>query len=229
MSNYSVLTFQSEETFSSESNLETENTDIGYSKDEIKATSTEDLLTLRGAILSYLKSATLKRRNPNYLKVFKRINKELLKRKAFNTEKPNKNNKESSFKIYKNNKEVKKQFFVISENHNKNKSNENKGFFGVETSYDDSAKNCRKFNRRSSTEFIKRKRANTAQDAYSVVNNNSLNFPSFLQDKSKSKEEENKEFSYLKNLKSKNQKNFPNEYEFGGFHEGANLSKFVFF
>ena len=53
------------------------NTNIGYEKEELKKTSTDDLLILRKAIYSYLKSPNLKKRNPNYLKLFKRLEEEI--------------------------------------------------------------------------------------------------------------------------------------------------------
>lgn len=56
-------------------------TDIGFQMDEIKKTSTEDLLILRSSIVSYLKSKKLKKRNANYMGVFLRINQELSLRK----------------------------------------------------------------------------------------------------------------------------------------------------
>lgn len=56
-------------------------TDIGFDKDEIKKTSTEDLLTLRKSILVYLKSTKLKKRNANFMDAYQRINDELKERK----------------------------------------------------------------------------------------------------------------------------------------------------
>jgi len=56
-------------------------TDIGFQMDEIKKTSTEDLMILRSSIVSYLKSKKLKKRNSNYMGVFLRINQELSLRK----------------------------------------------------------------------------------------------------------------------------------------------------
>jgi len=49
--------------------------------DEIKKTSTEDLIILRSSILAYLKSKKLKKRNSNYMSVFLRMNYELSQRK----------------------------------------------------------------------------------------------------------------------------------------------------
>merc|ERR1712151_408433 len=63
------------------------NTDIGYDKEELNNTTTEDLLILKRAIYSYLKSPNLKKRNPNYMKLFKRINEELKRRKGTQEEK----------------------------------------------------------------------------------------------------------------------------------------------
>jgi hypothetical protein len=56
-------------------------TDIGFQKEEICRTSTEDLLNLRKSILIYLKSKKLKKRNGNFAEVYKRINEELKDRK----------------------------------------------------------------------------------------------------------------------------------------------------
>lgn len=49
-------------------------TDIGFEKHEIEQTSTEDLITLRKSIVSYLRSKKLKKRNANFIDVCKRIN-----------------------------------------------------------------------------------------------------------------------------------------------------------
>jgi len=56
-------------------------TEVGFNKQEIKKTSTEDLLTLRKSILLYLKSKKLKKRNANFMDVYYRINEELKERK----------------------------------------------------------------------------------------------------------------------------------------------------
>lgn len=57
-------------------------TDIGYDKNEIKSTSSGDLVNLRNSIVGYLKSKKLKKRNANFMQVFSRINEELKKRKT---------------------------------------------------------------------------------------------------------------------------------------------------
>lgn len=71
---------QNDENQISENTIEIINTDIGYNNEELKATSTDDLIVLRRAIYSYLKSPNLKKRNPNYLKLFRRLNEELKNR-----------------------------------------------------------------------------------------------------------------------------------------------------
>ena len=83
---------QIDETLISESCSElikTINTDIGYNQEELDSTSSEDLFILRKAIYSYLKSPNLKKRNPNYLRLFKKINQELRIRKLIEDEKKN--------------------------------------------------------------------------------------------------------------------------------------------
>jgi hypothetical protein len=52
-------------------------TNVGFEKEEIKNTSTEDLLNLKYSIAGYLKSKKLKKRNMKYMLVFQRITKEL--------------------------------------------------------------------------------------------------------------------------------------------------------
>merc|ERR1711957_494794 len=81
---------QTDDSFISDSITEIVNTDIGYNQEELDATTTDDLLVLRRAIYSYMKSPTLKKRNPNYLKLFKRINEELKERKVLEEEKTGK-------------------------------------------------------------------------------------------------------------------------------------------
>ena len=216
MSNYSVLHYRLDESFSKENPLENKNTDIGYSQDEIIATSTEELLVLRKAIYSYLKCPNLKKRNPNYLKVFKRINEDLRKRKAINPQKDlkAKANKTYMFQSTKSEKDLKKQlgsFNVISDKNNKN--------FLVD-SFDEEVKNCRKFST-INTEFIKRKRAFTTNNAvFSSNNSDGLNFPSFLQDKSTIKDDENKSLV-------KNYENYNNEFDFGVCSDGIDFSKYL--
>ncbi len=90
---------KNQENFLSESEIEAEinseiiNTDIGYNDEELKASTTEDLIVLRKAIFSYLKSPNLKKRNPNYLKLFKRINEELKIRNLIEDNKSKSNKK----------------------------------------------------------------------------------------------------------------------------------------
>jgi hypothetical protein len=59
-------------------------TEVGFNKDEIIKTTTEDLLTLRKSIVLYLKSKKLKKRNANFMEVYTRINEELKMRKIIN-------------------------------------------------------------------------------------------------------------------------------------------------
>ncbi len=49
--------------------------------DEIKKTSTQDLMILRSSIIAYLRSKRLKKRNSNYMNVYVRMNYELNLRK----------------------------------------------------------------------------------------------------------------------------------------------------
>lgn len=56
------------------------NTFIGFDEKEINKTSTEDLLLLRRPVYAYIKSTKLKKRNANFIEVFKRINRELARR-----------------------------------------------------------------------------------------------------------------------------------------------------
>lgn len=62
-------------------NISQMTTDIGYDQNEIAATSTEDLIILQKAILNYLRSPSLKKRNPKFLILLTRINSEVFKRK----------------------------------------------------------------------------------------------------------------------------------------------------
>jgi hypothetical protein len=57
------------------------NSFIGFDKEEIEKSSTTDLLMIRKPVLEYLRSTKLKKRNANFMDVFKRINKELRARK----------------------------------------------------------------------------------------------------------------------------------------------------
>ena len=90
MRDFFLTNHQTDDSFISESISEIVNTDIGYNQEELDATTTDDLLVLRRAIYSYMKSPTLKKRNPNYLKLFKRINEELKERKVLEEEKTGK-------------------------------------------------------------------------------------------------------------------------------------------
>lgn len=56
-------------------------TDIGYDKDEIKNTSTEDLITLRKSIIGYITSKKLKKKNQKFIDVYVRVTAELKNRK----------------------------------------------------------------------------------------------------------------------------------------------------
>merc|ERR1712032_102915 len=76
----SILISQNDDTLISENMPEIINTDIGYNHEELQATPSDDLLVLRRAIYAYLKSPNLKKRNPNYLKLFRRLNEELKNR-----------------------------------------------------------------------------------------------------------------------------------------------------
>ena len=55
--------------------------EVGFNKEEIIKTSTEDLLALRKSVLLYIKSKKLKKRNANFKDVYQRINQELNERK----------------------------------------------------------------------------------------------------------------------------------------------------
>ena len=55
--------------------------DVGFDIDEIKATPTEELKTIRRSIFEYLKSTKQKKRNANFKEAFLRINEELEERK----------------------------------------------------------------------------------------------------------------------------------------------------
>lgn len=57
-------------------------TEVGFNKEEIKKTPTDDLLALRKSVLLYLKSKKLKKRNANFMEVYQRINEELKERKS---------------------------------------------------------------------------------------------------------------------------------------------------
>ena len=52
-------------------------TNVGFEEEEIKNTTTEDLLNLKYSIAGYLKSKKLKKRNMKYMLVYQRITKEL--------------------------------------------------------------------------------------------------------------------------------------------------------
>lgn len=61
-------------------------TDIGFKQEEIRKTTTDDLLNLRTSILGYLKSKKLKKRNAKFMEVYIRINEELIHRKTHQDE-----------------------------------------------------------------------------------------------------------------------------------------------
>lgn len=67
------------------------NTFIGFDLEEIKKTSSSDLLMIRKPIYAYLKSTKLKKRNANFIDVFKRINNELRERNIIPSKKPQQN------------------------------------------------------------------------------------------------------------------------------------------
>ena len=92
---------ENDDTLFCENTPEIFNTDIGYNHEELKATPTDDLLVLRKAIFAYLKSPNLKKRNPNYLKLFRRLNEERKSRSSAEKDKFNKNKDKVFFKIFK--------------------------------------------------------------------------------------------------------------------------------
>lgn len=58
------------------------NSYIGFDKEEIRMTPTADLITIRKAVLGYIRSTKLKKRNVNFLEVYKRINSEIKEREV---------------------------------------------------------------------------------------------------------------------------------------------------
>lgn len=54
--------------------------DLGYESDELAVTTSEDLIILKNAIINHLKSSKIKKRNPSFYLLLKRINNEVLKR-----------------------------------------------------------------------------------------------------------------------------------------------------
>jgi len=199
---YSNINSKYEENSIIEYSSEPINTDIGYSQDEIIATSTEDLIMLRKAIYSYLKSPNLKKRNPNYLKVFKRINEELKKRKL----KPEDKNHSKNTKAL-NEIELKKTGNIQLENKNK------------EILLNNSYEGEKRKNFITNNELLKRKRVNSESEI-------NLDIPSFLQDKKSTKERDFvNDDDFIFNLKSKNCKSFGNSFEFGNEKEFINTSK----
>jgi hypothetical protein len=97
-------------------------TDIGFDMAEIKQNSTEDLLMLRRSIYDYLNAKNLKKRNPKYMDVYKRINKELSLRNAENKYIPIQNTKNEA-KSDRSDSFSAKSLFEFFE---KEKRNENK-------------------------------------------------------------------------------------------------------
>lgn len=185
----SIFNFRMDEnSYAYDSNTgERKNTDIGYNQDEIKATTTEDLIMLRKAIFSYLKSPILKKRNPNYLKLFKRINEELQKRKLTQEEKQSL--KSESFSHPKENNEVEKKL-------GKAFNNKYKKLFATNNECKESR------NASINPEFIKRKRAFTAEAP------SSLSFPSFLQDKLHKGKDNEEEWDLIFDLKTKSKSSY---------------------
>jgi hypothetical protein len=55
-------------------------TNVGFEVDEIRNTSTEDLINLKYSITGYLKSKKLKKRNMKFMLVYQRITQELKQR-----------------------------------------------------------------------------------------------------------------------------------------------------
>ncbi len=170
-----------EESFSYNFGSDKEYTDIGYSQDEIAKSTNEELIIISRAIHSYFHSRNLKKRNPNYMKAFKRINEELKKRKLNNQE-----------KIFLNNSTLN-----LNNKSQKNKTNienklcycdNNSKFFKFEKT-----KLKQKINTgNTKSDFIKRKRANIDQTTMK------FDIPSFLQDKI------SKEKFFFNGLKKKN-------------------------
>lgn len=97
----SIIVFKNEETLLNENAIELIKTDIGYNNEELKATSLDDLLILKRAIYYYLKSPNLKKRNPNYLKLYKRIIEELRERNPLGQKQNSKSEKVIN-KFYQN-------------------------------------------------------------------------------------------------------------------------------
>lgn len=82
------------------------NTFIGFDKEEIKNTPTNDLLTIRRAVYDYLKSTKLKKRNANFIDVFRRMTEELQERNVLpkrDKKKQIRQGKEKLFKLIKKN------------------------------------------------------------------------------------------------------------------------------
>jgi len=79
------------------------NTFIGFDQEEIEKTSTNELLMVRKHVYEYLKSTKLKKRNANFIEVFKRINKELRTRNILPAKqlKEKRNGKEIVFNLIK--------------------------------------------------------------------------------------------------------------------------------
>lgn len=82
------------------------NTFIGFDHEEIEKTSTNDLLTIRRAVYDYLKSTKLKKRNANFIDVFRRMTEELQKRNVLpkrDKKRQNRQGKEKLFRLIKKN------------------------------------------------------------------------------------------------------------------------------
>merc|ERR1712032_444276 len=119
----SILISQNDDTLISENMPEIINTDIGYNHEELQATPSDDLLALRRAIYSYLKSPNLKKRNPNYLKLFRRLNEELKIRNLTDKDKTKKSEKfEKIFLTNENKKDENEEFDLLKKKKKKKKN-----------------------------------------------------------------------------------------------------------
>jgi len=153
---------QTDDSYISENITEIVNTDIGYNQEELDAQTTDDLLVLRRAIFAYLKSPTLKKRNPNYLKLFKRINVEIKKRKILEDEKLDKKSEiGNKFLFGSFDSDTSDRLKFLQKNFNKEKENK--------------------------IDLLKLKRKNDLQNINLQKKQNNLSIPDFLQDKNKRK------------------------------------------
>jgi len=188
-----------------DSNIEKANTDVGYDKDEIKQTSTQDLIMLRKATFSYLKSPNLKKRNPNYLKLFKRITEELHKRKLTQEEKLYL--KSESFSNPKDN-----------EDNAKNRTNFDYKYKG--SLLNDDCKESK--NTYINAQFLKRKRANTCESP------SSIDIPSFLQDKYNKGKDSQDEEDLVFNIKIESKSSYDfNDYTKESYHSSKDFLRFL--